>query len=725
MAVDILKPFGEAAKKSAKGASSAKARKALNDLVSGNYTPGTAKALVTAGRSALKNFKERAQRLKDYALLFEKQGTKEAKERAVALRKEAEDILKMGSLDKLKAMAYIYTSGKSKLLIDLLAKNPTLQSLYSGTQAALSATASFQAFAKRYKENQKMDAGGVVDIMAMSYQGIRALVNLAQVAKILSPTVGGEIIAWAGVSTGCVSGIVGAAATGTATFGPVGGGVGAAVGTIACAFSFLAKHFSKAPDVPTGPAITAPRTIYAPNQQQMPFVAADGARLAGQLRYTFGIPSWEVVVNHTLRAVWARPLVKGNKGLFPPKPPKDSSGKFQSSTVAVPGFTLSACLAALEAVDQPSSRKAYKAFGKFADAKLYNPAYMSEDERKWLGMVWSPYPIPDYGKENIGSSTWFREYGKAMKIDPDVMGNFGDMPLSVLLRINNYWRSQIRAGKPPYQYIDTKGSSVYNPLLRYYIRDGRSVLRVANLIDYFAAITVREHDQGLNPIDAFLNTQGLPIRQLVKKGGKWVYDRSCWTAFKEEEILASCQNGLYSKIKPGGVWNWVALRALGSIRLRAAMSYINATYWWHEALRPKTRIDMLADLPRLNNTNRGFVNPPDIRHYVQRGPYRRARAKTHPGGHRGKRLYHLRGTSLARLSGGHPAAAMHAWLKGNAARLAPVIRRAERDAILDDLYPQRYVIGSIIPLAPALVARLIAEMDKPPTKTARDEIGDL
>ncbi len=672
------------------GAPSLDGQKLISDLLAGRYTPQSATALVAKGKKALDTFRERAARLLSYAKTLEQTAPREA----AALRREAAAILKMDTWGKIERAAYTYISGKSRVLEDLLKKEPELAALYKGVGTAVSTFKSFQAYSDKIAKSPR-DVTSAVDVMAFGYSAVSSVAHLLSATGAVPPEIAGEVIAWTGVLTGCVSGLV-TGATAGAALGPWGVAGGLGVAAVACGVSFAGRLIGKTAKSPPGiSGPLKPRTVYTPNSEQYPFVVKDAVRVAQQLRYTWSIRSWRQVVNTVLLGYSTPYLVGGREGTFPPLPPTNKAGQIEPNKAPIGGFSLEHCAMVLETADQPAPRVPASAITKGIQAWHAQHGTATLYPRA-MDIGWGP-AIRAYLKAQNATSADARE-----------MARFQDYPLSILDREIRWGRQRLADGKQPYQYIPVTPTGVTFVGEDYHLRDARSALRVGALIDLLAAYTRIEESNGEAPINAFLNTQGLPVRSLMRVGNRIVYSSECWTGFREERGLPRCQRGLQSIVRgPGGrgQWNWAALRLVGALRLRAALSLINAIYWWVRfGEKPN---DMIASLPPLttdgasdeaNRLTYAFLRPPNIAPLVKGVPLT-VRPRTSITSHRNKKLYEVTAAAWVPSTSTDMTAAPKALFKAlsrNADRFGEVVRRAEKDAILDALFPPKAVTVAFV-----------------------------
>lgn len=710
----------------------ARTAKLIDQVLSGNYDPAMAQELLGSGAKLMNNYRQRAARLYQQANAI----AKENKSLAATLRKQAAEILKTkgGSIwSAFQRMAYIYMAGKSRLLGGLIKNNPWMGQMIAGIQGGSIASAAGIKLIKKLSAGGNLDASSIVDTASLAFNAVKAIVSVAAALDLMAKGTAADIVGWGGVISGCVSGILtGASAAKKKLPGAAFGGL---LGTVGCGMSIMTRVLSAEHKTPAAPPLNVPRAIYTPNLDQQPFVAADAARLASTLRYWYGMRS---VGDVLLRAGWNRHLQylqRGQRparwagdtdrplGSYPGKPQFDkATGTFSSSSVPIPAPTLVDMLVLLEAVDLPPFRRR-----KFPD------------RHEWASSVWS----------NLGAN-YQRTIQPLMKaqevlrcsqasLDPSDerceakwsmsrAERTHDLSVSALYAEVAYWRKELRAGRPTFGYgsyrkrlVPWGGTGlVYNPYYQYDLMDGRPFLRLSELVDYFAAITVEETRLRLNPIDAFFNTHGLPVRQLaLGPKGKVAYLQTKWTDFHEtaywlyggtsagDHDFPRDQGSILDRIKKGGRWSWAALRILGALRVRAAMAYMINAYHWYIWKEKTKRLDMIADLPSLSaggSTMGGFTSlflrGPDIRQYAPVSTTFRVRAKTDPASHRDKRIYSLKARPVARLTSGDPAAALAAILRGHNELLRPVVSRALSDASYDVQYPPLFIAAKTVVIDP-------------------------
>lgn len=702
-----------------------RAKKQIDKLLAGDFNPAMAAKILAEGEKFYRNYKQRAAALIQAADAAAKKGDSLL---ASTLRKQAAAILKTkggASWDSLQRMVYVYMSGKSKLLGDLLKKNPWLAQAAKTMKAGIGVTDATLRLVRKLSTKTEIDAGGIVDIAALSFNALNSAIGLAVALKLVPTGTASQVVGWTGVATSCASAVLTGVAAGTTAAPGMGTAIGGVLGTVACGMSVINQAFSTETKTPDVPPVKEPRAIYAPNEEQSPYIVTDAARLASVFRYWYGVPS---LAEMFLRSGWSMHLMYLQYGTRPPRWIGDTerpdgyypgqpgfdrgTGKFGKSDLPIPAPTLVDVLAFLESVDTRPFRVRRK-----------------PSQHRWPSSAWAD--LGAHFERTIQPLMKSQGYDESDMWQSDVSR---DLPVSQVYREAAHWRHELASGRPTFGYIKfnerrapwaTSAGFRLPSNSRFTLVDGRSFLRLTELIDYFAAITVEENRLGLNPINAFLHATGFPVRQMARgAGAKRAYLATKWTDFKETERWLSyapgpksgdhsfptTQRGIFLRKKKNGQWNWPVLRILGAMRVRAAMAYmISAHHWyiWSEK-KDKRKPDMIKDLPalsaggpKISPYTHLFLRGPDIRQFYPHLPsLSRIRAQTEPWSHRDKWLYSLRARPSARLTGGDPAAALAAILKAHNEKLRPILSQALTDVAYDLKYP-----ALVVAKGPALIAK--------------------
>lgn len=446
--------------------------------------------------------------------------------------------------------------------VDRLAANPTIAKIRQvGDAGAVLTGQGLKLYGGFRSGKFTADAGGVIDA-SMAFAKFTESFGKVLSAVGVDDTVVREVVGWSGVAAGCGAGIAAGTTAG------VGGTI---VGAVACAFSFVGKLFESLSAAQYYLPAHEPRSVFAPNPDSQPIIAADAFRLAHVLRHHYGITSYRELYNR----VDSRPTMEWLTARYPREPPQGVQAKTPSA------HNLRTILQMLDR-ESGSAAAANRNVGTGLAALA---GYRS-------------------GLDPAGRSLY-------MRYDSD-----HDINVAAVESAAYFARGSIAAtGSPRVAFKIHNGGDISNWMERMSSADVQPnlapFLRVDELNNYFAAVTATELGRG-DPInEVYLKHFGrynpvkLSFVDNVTRDGQNPkrFSPSCWTNLRRAGI-AICEDDVYEplhSISPPAA----LLKEFGSMRLMAAFSYMHLTYMWSEK-----RSDMIADIPAVQNEQDLFLRVP-------------------------------------------------------------------------------------------------------------------
>jgi len=429
----------------------------------------------------------------------------------------------------------------------------------------------FKSYQKIASGEIQADASGVVDIAIDTAKFLDGLASFSKAT--LSGTQAGavvsEVIAWGQVAAGCAAGIAGAPGW----------------GHLACGVSIIGKLFGDLlPSKIIRLGADEDRTIFAPNAENMPIVAADALRLAQVLRHYYGINSYAELITrlNLTRYRWLT-----GTGYTPR--PVEVNGQLGVADKPVGGHNLRTILQMmdLDAGDWPN----------FSQSRIEDPLAFIALVRGRKGLEPSGRPL--FVRFNDDHDISQTVVGQVAEMARAGIVKYGKPEVSLLVVMGD-GPEHVTAVWPKFQPYST-------PLNK---ADLGAFQRVDELINFFGAVTRRELTDPNVRFEIIERYQfgerspvlGVFVRDHDRSGEPDAgpqFGKRCWTNLaRTVDRLGEYGCDKLNDRLAGSPSDQV-LREAGAIRLMAAFSYIHMQHVWSSSI-PANRRDPISDVSTLN-----------------------------------------------------------------------------------------------------------------------------
>ena len=477
-------------------------------------------------------------------------------------------------LDQAKQFAYDSAKGYALRGLQEVANSKVGKQI---NQVIVSADTAMDAVVN-YKKNItsgqfSSEAAGVILTANMLNTVVGTGLNLAR-AFNADPAVTEEIGGWLGVGTTCAT----AVATGCAA----GAGYGCIAGAAVCAISVIAKAIGSimGSNVPTmAVPITEPRAYYVPTPAQQTVAILDATRLASVLHHWYGLNSMREIAGRLNK--W--PYWRESSYSHPPLDINMQIDPQNADSKTLPGADMWALLQAVSFERNADDalfllqHSLFYTAGRRAFAELAKPtSETSPPLQPGLGMWDVVRHYLNWHDINVSAIRTAAADGRAML----AVQSTAEVPFAVHLAEGYQTWADMLGGL---------GSPTGNK-----VADLQPFIRVSDLLHFFAAVSLRELDNG-NKTSALLYLKGqLPTRYHGSLTDGKPFSKTTWTSLQS----VGCVNC------PGGILDRVlnrdpdALLEFAFLRLSAAMSQLMLTYRWSD-----TAADAIADVAARKDGN--------------------------------------------------------------------------------------------------------------------------
>lgn len=191
-----------------------------------------------------------------------------------------------GNVIEQDAFKLFYSYGRAGMdMLESYASIPGMAAMVDAAKRGIDAYPNIIEWSNR-TQKRGIDASTVVDSVNLVSTAMTSAVSIASAFDSNLSATMNKVVNYLQLAGTCVSSIAAGAA---------GGPWGVAAGAVICGLSILAKVFGGAKDPPDPYAYL--HGTFVPTPHQQPIIAKDAQRLATLLRYHYGVPSFEVIVN--------------------------------------------------------------------------------------------------------------------------------------------------------------------------------------------------------------------------------------------------------------------------------------------------------------------------------------------------------------------------------------------------------------------------------------------